>query len=85
VSLPDSTDPGRGLVVHRPKANIYTVLLGISLTAILMAIIFLCMEMSRYNWDIKAAGATAVGMAPVNRAPAGSAPVNGLQSERLLV
>jgi len=69
VSLPDSTDPGRGVVVHKPKANIYTVLLGISLLAIIMAIIFLCMEMGRYNWDMKAAGARAVGMAPAQRSP----------------
>ena len=54
MSLPDSTDPGRGVVVHKPKADIYTVLLGIALLSILMAIMFLCMELSRYNWDVKA-------------------------------
>jgi hypothetical protein len=70
VSLPDSTDPGRGVVVHKPKANIYTVLLGIALVAILMAITFLCMEMSRYKWDMKAAGARAVGFAPAIESPA---------------
>jgi hypothetical protein len=95
VSLPDSTDPGRVVVVHKPKANIYTVLLGISLLAIIMAIIFLCMEMSRYNWDIKAAGARAVGMTPAGMTPAGMTPTGmtptgmtptkGLSSERLLV
>ena len=72
MSLPDSTDPGRGVVVHKPKADIYTVLLGISLVAILMAITFLCMELSRYNWDVKAAGAKAVGMAPGVASPATS-------------
>lgn len=74
MSLPDSTDPGRGVVVQKPKANIYTVLLGIALTAILMAILFLCLEMSRYNWDIKAAGASAVAFAPARSA----SPASGL-------
>lgn len=70
MSLPDSTDPGRGVVVHKPKADIYTVLLGISFVSIVMAIIFLCMELSRYNWDVKANGARAVGLAPAVSLPA---------------
>lgn len=70
MSLPDSTDPGRGVVVHKPKADIYTVLLGIALAAILMAITFLCLELSRYNWDVKANGAKAVGLAPAVSSPA---------------
>lgn len=70
MSLPDSTDPGRGVVVHKPKADVYTVLLGISLLSIVMAIIFLCMELSRYNWDVKANGAKAVGFAPAIGSPA---------------
>lgn len=74
MSLPDSTDPGRGFVVQKPKANVYTALLGIALLAILMAIMFLCMEMSRYNWDFKAAGAKAIGFAPSGM----KAPANGL-------
>jgi len=49
--------------------------LGIAFTAILMAILFLCLEMSRYNWDLKAAGASAVGFAPARSAsPANSLP-----------
>lgn len=74
MSLPDSTDPGRGFVVQKPKANVYTALLGISLLAILLAILFLCLEMGRYDWDFKAAGAKAIGFAPA----ASEAPVNGL-------
>jgi len=70
VSLPDSTDPGRGVVVHKPKADVYTVLLGIAFAAILMAITLLCMELSRYNWDVKANGAKAVGFAPATSSPA---------------
>ena len=80
MSLPDSTDPGRGVVVQKPRANIYTVLLGIALTAILMAILFLCLEMSRYNWDIKAAGAKAVGFAPTGAL----SPANGLPAAKSL-
>lgn len=74
MSLPDSTDPGRGFVVQKPKANIYTALLGIALVAILMAILFLCLEMSRYNWDFKAAGQKAAHLTPVRS----SSPANGL-------
>jgi hypothetical protein len=80
VSLPDSTDPGRGVVVHKPKADIYTVLLGISLLSIVMAIIFLCMELSRYNWDIKASGAKAVGFAPAAGSLAAGSPATSRTS-----
>jgi hypothetical protein len=59
VSLPDLTDPNRGLVAHKPKADIYTWLLLVALVAIIMACTFLAMELNRYNWDFKASGARA--------------------------
>lgn len=51
-----STDKARGVVVAKPKADAYTALLGIALAAILLGILCLCLEMSRYNWDYKATG-----------------------------
>ena len=81
MSLPDSTDPGRGLVVQKPKANVYTVLLGIALVAILMSILFLCLEMGRYDWNIKAAGQSASYYAPVP----GASPANGLPAAETLL
>jgi len=55
VSRLDSTNKGRGVLVSKPKADIYTALLGIALAAILLGILFLCLEMRRYNWDYRAA------------------------------
>ena len=51
-----STDKTRGVLVAKPKADAYTALLGIALGAILLGILCLCLEMSRYNWNIKATG-----------------------------
>ena len=69
MSVPSSADQ-RKAFARKPKADVYTVLLGISLLSIVMAIIFLCMELSRYNWDVKASGAKAVGFAPAVSSPA---------------
>ncbi len=49
-----STDKGPGIPVAKPRPDIYTVLLGLSLGAILIAIICLVLELGRYNWDYKA-------------------------------
>jgi hypothetical protein len=59
VSLPDLTDPTRGIVVQKPRADVYTWLLLVALIAIIIACTFLGMELNRYNWDYKAAGARA--------------------------
>ena len=59
MSPPDLTDANRGVIVQKPKADVYTWLLLVALIAILMAITFLLMELSRYDWDFKAAGARA--------------------------
>ncbi len=50
-----STDRGPGIAVQKPRPDIYTVLLGLALTAILIAIICLVLELGRYGWDYKAA------------------------------
>ena len=62
-----STEKGPGIPVPKPRPDIYTVLLGMSLTAILIAIICLVLELGRYNWDYKA---TNVRFAPAPMASA---------------
>ncbi len=44
----------RGVVVEKPKANIYTVLLALSLAAVLVGCLCLYLEMSAYNFEFKA-------------------------------
>jgi hypothetical protein len=44
---------GRGVVVEKPPANIYTALLALSLVAILVAIACLYAEMNAYEWKMK--------------------------------
>jgi hypothetical protein len=47
----------RGVSVEKPRANVYTVMLVVSLIAIVVGISCLAGEMSEYGWDFKAAGA----------------------------
>lgn len=58
MSLPDSAlaspDAPRAVVVQKPKANIYTAMLAISLVAIIVGCICLAAELNAYNWDVKA-------------------------------
>lgn len=72
MSQLESTDRGRGLPTAKPKPDIYTVLLGIALGAILLAILCLVLELGRYDWDYKADKAKfrGVGAVPAERAPA---------------
>jgi len=44
----------RGVLVEKPKANIYTVLLILSFVALVIGCICLYAEMSAYNFDFKA-------------------------------
>ncbi len=46
-------EPARGVVLEKPKANIYTVLLALSLVAILLGCICLYAEMSAYEFKMK--------------------------------
>lgn len=59
MSLPDSrsAEPPRGVVVQKPRSNVYTVLLGIALVALIIGCICLYGELNLYKWDFKAAGA----------------------------
>ena len=51
---PKSAAPaGRGVVVEKPKANIYTALLVLSFVAIVVGCICLYAEMNAYDWKVK--------------------------------
>jgi hypothetical protein len=64
----DSTDKGR-ISVPKPRPDIYTILLGLALGAILIAILCLVLELGRYKWDYKAAGVKFVTGVPAERLP----------------
>jgi hypothetical protein len=55
VSLPESSsdeaapDEPRGVLVRRPKTNIYTVLLGISAAALAIGCLVLLLEIAQYG------------------------------------
>ena len=46
----------RGVVVEKPRANIYTMLLLLSFVALAIGIACLAFEMQAYNWEFKARG-----------------------------
>ncbi len=48
-------EPQNAVVVQKPRANIYTVMLALALTAIIIGCICLSAELNAYNWDYKAA------------------------------
>ena len=49
----DSNNPA-GVVVQKPKSNVYTTMLFLSFIAICIACLCLWLEMRAYNMDIKA-------------------------------
>jgi hypothetical protein len=51
---PKAAKPKTGVFVQKAKSDVYTVMLGLSLAAILIAILFMFLEMSRYDMDFKA-------------------------------
>ncbi len=53
---PQQQIPGQqqGVQVQKPKSNIYTMMLFLSLIALGLAILMLCLEMQKYNWNYKA-------------------------------
>lgn len=48
-------NPQQGVVVKKPKSDVYTTMLILSFIAIVTGIILLVLEMRRYDFDIKAA------------------------------
>ena len=51
MSQPDSNEIRLGILSY---INVYTVMLGLSLLAILLAIGLLAIELTRYEWDTEA-------------------------------
>ena len=51
MSQPDSksTRPA-GILVRRPSTSIYTVMLGITLAALMLGALFLFLELLQYDW-----------------------------------
>lgn len=52
MSLPDSNlaDGTRGVIVERPRANVYTVLLAIALVALVIGCLCMYGELATYGW-----------------------------------
>lgn len=70
MSPPDLNDANRGVVVQKPKTDVYTWLLLVALFAIIMACVCLYIEFGvRYAGDMKATGASAPSAA-IHYAPA---------------
>lgn len=54
MSLPDSSsDRPRGVLVRRPKTSIYTVLLLITLLALVFSCLLMVLELAQYGFQIK--------------------------------
>lgn len=45
----DFNEQPRSMVVQKPKSNIYTVLLGISMLALMIGSVFLLLEITTYS------------------------------------
>jgi hypothetical protein len=54
VSQPSYVNQPGGVVVQKPKWDVYTTMLGLSCVAIVIAITLLALEMRRYNFDLHA-------------------------------
>ncbi len=48
---------------QKPRADLYTVLLTIALLALLVGILYLCLEMSQFGFNLKGAPAVTLRMA----------------------
>ena len=61
MSLPDSklADAQRGVILEKPRANVYTMMLIISFVALVIGSLCLHGEMTAYQYDMKAATAKA--------------------------
>ncbi len=42
--------------MNKVKTDVYTVLLAISLVAVIVGCVFMGLELSSYGWDVSAAG-----------------------------
>ncbi len=58
---PTAKPPARAVFVEKPRANIYTALLALSFTALVIGSLLLAHEMKAYDWDFKAAASRTPG------------------------
>jgi hypothetical protein len=54
VSQPDSTEARPGIYVPKPKPDVYTMMLVVALLALILAIVYLLLELRTYHWETKA-------------------------------
>lgn len=84
MSPPDSADKRPGISVPKAKNDIYTVMLGIALLAIIIACILLWMEMARYEYKFKVSRlvspAPAAAQHVATDAPVAHAPLSALNA-----
>jgi hypothetical protein len=64
--------------VPKPRPDIYTVMLGVSLGAIVLACLLLLLELAAFDWDIKGEGAR-VGFAPLHGPVYAAAPTDTME------
>jgi len=75
MSQPDSLGNPGGIYEERPRSNVYTAMLGVSLVALILASAMLGVELSKYKWDYKGDAVKAVQLrAPVAAPPRGVLP-----------
>jgi hypothetical protein len=53
MSQPSSLDSPGGIYEERPRSNVYTAMLGVSLVAMILASALLAMELNVYKFDYK--------------------------------
>jgi hypothetical protein len=46
--------PQRAVILQKPRANIYTAMLAVSLVAIIIGCVFLALELGEYDWQFNA-------------------------------
>ena len=60
MSQLDSNLASGGVLVQKPRSNVYTVMLALSLVALLVGIFFLWLELKAYNYEINGPVGSAV-------------------------
>lgn len=65
MSRLDSSSRSRGIPDETPQADIFTVLLGVALAAILIAILCLALELGRYAGQTRPSGYSQAPTAPL--------------------
>jgi hypothetical protein len=72
VSTQGLINPQQGVVVQKPRFDVYTMMLLIAFFAIVIGIVCLALELNRYQWDTKAPAVPSAMSAPAHL-PGGAA------------